>query len=238
VTATISVGGDPDGVAVDPAAGTAYVSNASEATVSVISAARLASVTRVTSSQNPSTFGRNVTFTATVSPADGGTITFSSGSTTLCRAVPLTHVSGRTYRATCTASALPAGRHTITAVYPGDARYATSAGTLTQTVTRSPTALTARIGLGPRLAPTVTAALTTAGRPLGGQPVSFSTGHTHLCTPRTSSRGVATCVLTASQTRLAARDNGLIRASYPGNISYQPSSATVTPPLWWSWLGL
>ena len=197
--------------------------------MSVISSARLASVTKVTSSQNPSAFGQKVTFTATVSPADGGTIKFSSGSTTLCRAMPLTHVSGSTYRATCANRALPAGRHTITAVYPGDARYATSAGTLTQTVTRSPTALTARIGLGPRLALTVTAALTTAGSPLGGQPVSFSTGLTHLCTPHTSSLGVATCVLTASQT-LAAQDKGLIKASYPGNISYQPSSATATPP--------
>jgi len=232
VTATIPVGGDPDGVAVvtvDPAARTAYVTNASDGTVSVISPALPAPVTTVTSSQNPSPFGRNVTFTATVGPADGGTITFSSRSTTLCRAVPLTHVSGRTYRATCTTKGLPAGRDTITAGYPGDASYATSAGTLTQTVTRARTALTASIALSPRLAFTLTATLTASGRPLSGQPVSFSTGHTHLCTRDTSSRGVATCVLTASQARLAAQDNGLVRASYPGNTSYQPSSATAAP---------
>ena len=62
-----------------------------------------------------------------------------------------------------------------------------------------------------------------------GQPVSFSTGHTQLCTRDTSARGVATCVLTASQGRLAVQDNGLILASYPGNTSYQPSSATAVP---------
>jgi YVTN family beta-propeller protein len=233
VTATVPVGGDPDGVAVDPATRTAYVTNASDGTVSVLSAARPASVTTVTSSQNPSAFGRNVTFAATAGPADGGTITFSSGSTTLCRAVPLTHVSGRTYRAACTTTALPAGRDPITAVYPGDASYAPSVGKLTQTVTRARTALTASIGLSPRLAVTLTATVTASGRPLSGQPVSFSTGHTHLCARDTSSRGVATCVLTASQVLLAAQGNGLIRASYPGNTSYQPSSATAALPLWW-----
>ena len=62
-------------------------------------------------------------------------MTFSRGSRALCRAVPLTKVRGRTYRAACTTRALPPGRDTITARHHGDARYATSAGTLTQTVT-------------------------------------------------------------------------------------------------------
>ena len=233
VTSTIIVGTEPAEVAVDPSTHTAYVTNFGDGTVSVISAARPASVTTVTSSQNPSIFGRSVAFTARVGPADGGTITFSSGSTTLCRAVPLTHVSGRTYRAACTTTALPAGRDPITAVYPGDASYAPSVGKLTQTVTRARTALTASIGLSLRLAVTLTATVTASGRPLSGQPVSFSTGHTHLCARDTSSRGVATCVLTASQVLLAAQGNGLIRASYPGNTSYQPSSATAALPLWW-----
>ena len=150
----------------------------------------------MTSSPNPSTFGQNVTFTATAVPADGGTITFSSGSQALCPAVPLTHLTGRTYQATCTTTALPAGRDTITAAYPGDASYAASAGTLTQAVTRAPTVLTARTRPGPHQAITVTAALTASGRPLSGQPVAFSTRHARLCTPDTSSRGVATCALT------------------------------------------
>jgi hypothetical protein len=200
--------------------------------VSVISVARPTPVTTVTSSPNPSAFGQNVTFTATVGPADGGTISFSSGSTALCRAVSLTRVSGTTYHATCTTGALSAGRDAITAVYPGDASYAASAGTLTQTVTRAPTALTARIDLSPLLAFTLTATLTTSGRPLSGQPVSFSIGSTHLCTQHTSTGGVATCVFTGPQTRLAAQDNDTIRASYPGSISYRPSSAIA--PLPWS----
>jgi YVTN family beta-propeller protein len=136
VTATVAVRADPIGVAADPSTHTAYVANYGAGTVSVISAARPASVTTVTSSRDPSTFGQKVTFTASVTPAGGGTITFSDRSKALCRTVPLTHVKGRTYRATCTTRALPAGRDTITAVYPGDASYATSAGTITQTVTR------------------------------------------------------------------------------------------------------
>jgi len=225
VTDTVPVGADPSGVAVDPTLHTAYVTNENASTVSVISVARPAPVTTVTSSPNPSTFGRNVTFTATVGPADGGTITFSSGSEVLCRAVSLTNVSGSTYRATCTTRTLPAGRDTITAVYPGDASYAASAGRLTQTVTRAPTALTARIRLSPRLASILTARLTASGRPLGGQPVSFSTGHTVLCTRDTSTRGVAICVLSGPQALLGEQDNSAIRASYPGSAGYRPSSA-------------
>jgi YVTN family beta-propeller protein len=230
VAATVPVGSDPDGVAVDPTAHTAYVANENASSVSVISAARPAPVTTVTSSRNPSTFGRNVTFTATVGPADGGTVTFSRGSKALCRAVSLTQVSGLTYQATCTTTALPGGRGTITAVYPGDASYTPSTGLLTQTVTRAPTTLTASIGLSSHLAVTLTATLTASGRPLSARPVSFSTGKTHLCTPHTSTAGVATCVLTGPQIGLADQDHDPIGASYPGSTSYQPSSATVALP--------
>ena len=100
---------------------------------------------------------------------------------------------------------------------------------------RTPTALSASIGLSPHLALTLTATLTAARRPLRGQPVSFGTGHTHLCTQDTSTRGIATCALTAAQARQAALHHCPIQATYPGNASHQPSSAT-TPPLWW-WPG-
>ena len=253
VTGTIKVGSDPDGVAVDPTthaayvanlAGnvsvidaypsgvavdptfhTAYVTNAGNGTVSVISVSRPTPVTAVTSSPNPSTFGQNVTFTATVAPADGGTVTFSGGSQALCRAVSLTQVSGTTYHATCTTRALSAGRDTITAVYPGDASYATSAGRLTQTVPQAPTTLPARIALSPLLALTLIATLTASGRPLSGQAVSFSIGTAYLCTRHTTTGGVATCVLTGPQTLQAAPVNDTIRVSYPGSTSYRPSSA-------------
>jgi len=233
VVATVPVGADPSGVAVDPVLHTAYVTNGNASTVSVIGVvqAQPTPVTTVTSSRDPSTFGQTVTFTATVAPADGGTITFSSGSQALCRAVPMTQVSGSTYHATCTTTALPAGRDTITAVYPGDASYAASDGGLTQTVARAPTSLTARIGLSPHLGLALTATLTVSGRPLSGQPVSFGVDRTHLCTAHTSTRGVATCVLTGRQKGLADLDHDTIRASYSGSTSYLPSSA-IASLLW------
>jgi YVTN family beta-propeller protein len=230
VAATVPVGSDPDGVAVDPTTHTAYVTNENANTVSVIGAALPTPVTTVTSSRNPSSAGQDVTFTAMVGPANGGTITFSRGSTALCRAVSLTQVSGSKYHATCTTKALAAGRRMITAVYPGDASYATSAGQLTQTITRIPTALTERIRLSPQQVITLTARLTSSGRPLSGQPVSFSTGPTQLCTPDTSTTGVATCVLTGPQTLLAEHDMDTIRARYPGSTGYRPSSTAAVPP--------
>ena len=230
VTATVPVGSDPDGVGVDPTSHTAYVANGGASTVSVINETRSTSVTTVTSSRNPSTFGQSVTFTATVGPADGGAVTFSRGSKTLCSSVSLAHVSGGTYRAHCATKTLPVGRTTVTAVYRGDAGYAASTGRLTQTVAKAPTALTERISPGPHSRFTLTAKLTTSGRTLGGQQVAFSTGSTHLCSARTSRLGVASCVLTRPKTRPAEPDKEILRASYPGDASYRPSSATVPLP--------
>jgi DNA-binding beta-propeller fold protein YncE len=230
VVATVPVGSDPDGVAVDPTTHAAYVTDENASTVSVISAALPTPVTTVTSSGNPSSPGQDVTFTAKVGPANGGTITFSRGSEALCRAVSLTQVSGSTYHATCTTSTLVAGRRMITAVYAGDASYATSAGTLTQTITRAPTALTERIRLSPQQVITLTATLTSSGRPLSGQPVSFSTGPTRLCTPHTSTTGVATCVLSGTQTLLAEHDTDTIRARFRASTGYRPSSTAADPP--------
>ena len=122
VTATITVGSGPRGVTVDPSTHTAYVANMNDSTVSVISADLPVPVTTVTSSRDPGTFGQKVTFTATIAPADGGTITFTNGAAVLCAAVPLTHAGGSTYKAKCATTALPAGFSTITAAYPGDTR--------------------------------------------------------------------------------------------------------------------
>jgi YVTN family beta-propeller protein len=230
VAATVHVGADPDGVAVDPTSHTAYVANGNASTVSVISVTRPAPATTVTSSRNPSSFGQRVTFTATVKPADGGTVTFSRGSKSLCRAVRLAHVSGSTYHASCATGTLPAGRDTITAVYAGDASYAPSTGKLIQTVARAPTALTESIDLRPDPMFTLMAKLTASGRPLSGQPVSFSTGQTYLCSSRTDLLGVVICLITEPQTRLTEQDSDIVRASYPGGANYLPASATAVPP--------
>jgi hypothetical protein len=93
---------------------------------------------------------------------------------------------------------------------------------------RAPTALTASLRAA-RQKLTLTAKLTSSGQPLSGQLISFTTGNTLLCGRDTNIAGVATCVLTVAQTRLAERNHDKILARYPGSTNYQPSSATLTP---------
>ena len=79
--------------------------------------------TTVSSSQNPSTAGQPVTFTATVAGAGGppaGTVTFFDGVTSL-GTVPLSFGSAQ-----LTTSALTVGSHSITAQYNGNATFAGS----------------------------------------------------------------------------------------------------------------
>jgi hypothetical protein len=85
---------------------------------------------------NPATVtsGTRVVYLAVVSPKSGtgtptGTITFSTGSTTLCTAV----LSGGV--AACGASNAPAGTDTVTGTYSGGQGYAKSSGTATLKVT-------------------------------------------------------------------------------------------------------
>jgi len=86
---------------------------------------KAATTTAVKSWPNPSMHGDTVTFKATVTPsAAAGTVTFKDGGATLGTG---TLSSGK---ATFSTSALSAGTHSnITAVYGGDANYATSTST-------------------------------------------------------------------------------------------------------------
>jgi fibronectin type 3 domain-containing protein len=98
--------------------------------------------TTVGTSASPAPAGSPVTFTAVMSPSDGGgSVAFTSDGTTIagCGAQPLALVSGNE-QATCTTSSLAAGTHAIAATYTGDASYSGSTGTLaggqvTQSVT-------------------------------------------------------------------------------------------------------
>ena len=118
-------------------------------TITVNSAIR-ATTTSLSSSStnNTSTYGEDVTFTATVTatggnPTNQGTVTFMDGSTTLCSGVVLS--SGQ---ASCgPTSALGAGNHAITAAYSGTSsgtpQFGASTGSLTQTVNKAPLSVTA-----------------------------------------------------------------------------------------------
>jgi uncharacterized repeat protein (TIGR03803 family) len=95
---------------------------------------KASTTTTVTSTPNPSAPNQSVTFTATVTPTpDGGTVTFTYGSTTLCSNVALTRGVAK-----CAYAALPVGSDIVTAAYSGDTNFSSSSGTVTQTV-RTPT---------------------------------------------------------------------------------------------------
>ncbi len=77
------------------------------------------STTTLTSTTNPSTFGRNVSFSASVSGyAPSGTVSFNDGAVVLCGA----NLGGTGDRrtASCSSATLAAGSHSITATYFGD----------------------------------------------------------------------------------------------------------------------
>jgi YVTN family beta-propeller protein len=225
VTATIPIGSDSFGVAVDPAAGTVYATSSLDGTVSVIDAATNAVTATIPVGSDPAAVA--------VDPAAGTVYVTNQGDNT----VSVIDAATSTVTATIPVGAGPEGVAADPATHTA---YVTSgggedgAGTVSViSAARVPTALTASIGLSWPRAITLTATLTASGRPLRGQPVSFSTGPTRLCTRDTSTRGVATCVLSGPQARQAGRDHGTIRAGYPGNATYQPSSATAAPPRWW-----
>ena len=184
-----------------------------------------ATTTAVASSLNPSTAGQTVTFTATVTSASPGTLTgtvaFFDGATSLGTG---TVTAGQ---ATLSTSALAAGSHSITAVYSGDATFATStSAVLTQTVnnsTKPATTATVASSLNPSAtgqSVTFTATVTSAsGTPTGT--VTFLDGTTSLGTG-TLSTGHATL----STTTLAAGSHS-ITASYQGDATFAASTSTV-----------
>jgi large repetitive protein len=92
----------------------------------IIGHALSASTTTLTSGTNPSVWGQSIVFTATitpVAPAPTGTVTFQDSGTNIAGCVNRP-VAARV--ANCTTAALAVGSHTVTAVYGGNATYATS----------------------------------------------------------------------------------------------------------------
>ena len=98
------------------------------------------STTTVVGSKNPSTFGTNVTFTATVSGfAPTGSLNFKDGANSIsgCSAVTLVG-SGNSRTAACTTGALSVATHSITTAYAGDTgNVASTSAALLQVVSTS-----------------------------------------------------------------------------------------------------
>jgi len=177
------------------------------------------------SSQNPSTYGTPVTFTAAVTSSAGtptGKVTFKSGKTTLGTAT----LSNGSAAFTTSPAQLSAGTDSITAVYGGDASHASSTSPVfLQTVTKATTTTTLTSSPNPSavnqsvtLTATVAAA---AGLPIPTGKVQFLNGKKILGTA-TLTNGTATLNTTFTQT-----GSFTLKATYQGSANYLSSSATL-----------
>ena len=164
-----------------------------------------ASTTTLTNTPSTSTFGQTVTLGATVTGGSGtptGTVDFKDGATLLG-----TQTLDGTGAASMTVSTLSAGSHSLTAVYSGDATYASSTSAVApQTVNpaSTTTAMTAVPATSSTFGQSVTFTATVAAVPPGaGTPVGtvdFSQGGTSLtgcATVTVNGSGVATCTTSA-----------------------------------------
>ena len=187
--------------------------------------------TAVTSSANPSTVGQQVTFTATVSAADGSTPQgevdwYIDSSTVRYAAASLVNAVAQGPSLTN----LSAGQHTITAKYLGNSSYNPSSYSYTQTVNA--------------LAVNTTTAVTSSANPSTvGQPVTFTA--TVSAADGSTPQGEVDWYVDSSTVRYAAASlvNGVaqgpslaslsagkhtITADYLGNSNYNPSSYSYT----------
>jgi hypothetical protein len=173
----------------------------------------------VTSSENPSTYGQSITFTAMVTPgAATGTITFMEGTTTLGSGT----LSGGT--ATYGTSSLAVGSHSITAVYGGDIVYAGSTSSvLTQIVNpiQTPTTTAVKSSANPSTYnKSVTFTVTVIPKVSTGT-VTFIDGATTLGT------GIITSGIAKYSTSMLNAGTHAVTAVYSGDTTNAGSSSTV-----------
>lgn len=182
---------------------------------------RGSSSTALASSPDPSTFGQNVTLTATITPNSAtGTVTFKNNGVVLGSS---SVVSGK---ATLSTSVLSVGAHAMAAVYSGSSTLLGSTSpSVTQTVSRAATktALTSSVdptvfGQPVTFKATVTAVAPGSGTPTGT--VTFKNGATALGTVSVTA-GIAS--ISTSTLTVGAHS---ITASYNGTISYNTSTSS------------
>ena len=180
--------------------------------------------TSLSASANPSsaTFGTPVTYSATVSAGSGtptGTVSFSTGLSTLCTAT----LSGAT--ASCVASDTPLGTGAVFASYSGDTANTPSTASTPVLITSpskthvsvTPTSVTegATVTYSATVSPT-----TGSGTPTGT--VAFSTGSTALCTASLAS-GSGSC-----KASNAPEGTDTVAGHYSGDSTYSGSSSSTS----------
>jgi poly(3-hydroxybutyrate) depolymerase len=221
---TLTTGGT-DNISAVFAGDSVYATSTSTAVKQVVDP--IPTNTTVGSSLNPSTYGQQVTFTATVTSGGSGTITgnvgFYSGSTSLGTGT----VSGGVASYTTTKLQLPSGTDSITAVYKGSTTFATStSGALSQVVNSgggaTSTTTTLKSSQNPSLyGQTVTFTATVAPAPPNLEIITFKQGSNVLGVGSLTGGSATFNIAT-----LAAGGTDSITASYGGDATYAASTST------------
>jgi len=197
-----------------------YAGSTSSALTQTVLEGTIDTATALTSSLNPSAYGDQVTFTATVSPSSGatGTVTFMDGGSTVLGSSTL-NASGV---ATLSTSSLGVGTHSITAQYSGDGNHnGSTSPALSQTVNRASTRTTLTSDSNPSKAGrTVTFTATVSPSAATGT-VQFLDGSTPLGTVAVNG-GTATL---STSTLTGGRHS--ITATYSGDANFAGSQSAV-----------
>jgi Bacterial Ig-like domain (group 3) len=218
-----------------------YSASTSSALSQTVNAA--STTTSVASNHNPSVVGQAVTYTATVAvtapgsgtPSNTDTVTFKDGASTISCGTGSVAFNGTT--ATCVATPTTAGSHSITAVFNGDANFATSTSSaLSQTVNAAATTTAVASSANPSVvgqAVTYTAMVAVtapgAGTPSNSDTMTFKDGASTIScgTGSVAFNGTsATCVVTSNSTTGSPHS---ITAVFGGDANYAGStSSTLT----------
>ena len=179
------------------------------------------SQTVLTSSLNPSSFGTNITLTATVTPAAAaGTVTFKDGSASIGTGT----LSGGV--ATVTIATLSTGSHSLTASYPGDTNDTGSTSTaVTQMVNQGQATVQLTFSPDPAVAGqtvTLTAAVTPS---IATGNITFNDGTSTIATVALSGGTAST-----STSSLSVGSHAL-SASYSGDTNFPAAISQSGPGL-------
>jgi RHS repeat-associated protein len=218
-------------IATDDAGNVEATPSATEATTEIVTSTTVNTTTTLQSSEDPSQFGGQVTFTATVTPAQTtngvptGSVQFSIDGNAVGNPVTLDDNGDATF----TASMLSVGSHTVTVSYiNADDNFNPSSGTLTggQTVSTADTTISVDSSdptavYGQMITFTVTVAAVTPGLPLPTETVELFDGSNDLGSAILDD-GSATF-----QVSTLALGSHSITAQYLGDGNFSASMSTV-----------
>jgi hypothetical protein len=170
----------------------------------------------VSSSPNPSTYGQPVSVTAQLTSGVTGTVTFTSGATSL--GTGTVNGSGA---ASISTTILPVGTDTITAVYSGDNSNSSVTGTTSQVVNKVSPTMTLVSSLNPAQAEQSVTFTATLSSSVTGT-VTFSDGATVVGTTNVSG---TTATFTTTTLPVGAHN---ITATYNGDANNNTATAGLT----------